>query len=253
MKEVDYKDSKSIGPVLKGVDVVISTLGAPALGDQMNLINAAFEAGVQRFIPSEFGSDTAHPKNSSLPVYGGKVASADRLKELSSENPKFTYTLVNNGAFFDSGLQNGFTIDPATHTTRIFNGGDVPFSVTRLSTVANAVTNLLDHLDETKNRGVYIHDTVVTQNQLVGIVKDIDGKEWDLTPVDSQQLQKDSYEELKKPSPDFGKAMMGFLPSAIYGEGSGGDFTGKTDNELLGVKGMSKAEVREMIRGIVEG
>ena len=252
IKEVDYKSTSSITQALNGVDAVVSTLGAPGLGDQMNLINAAFEAGVQRFVPSEFGCDTANPNNKGLPVYGGKVASANRLGELAEQNPKFTYTLFYNNLFFDSGIKNGFIIHPATHTAKIYDGGDVPISATRLSTIAKAVTNLLDHLDETKNRIVYVHDAVVTQNQLIGMVKEIDGKEWELTPVDTRQLMNECYEELKKPSPDFGKAMIGFLPRAIYGEENGGDFSGKTDNELLGVKSMSEQEVREMVKGIVQ-
>ena len=42
---------------LKGVDVVVSTVGGPALHDQLLVIEAAKEAGVKRFYPSEFGGD----------------------------------------------------------------------------------------------------------------------------------------------------------------------------------------------------
>ena len=38
-----------------GVDVVISTLGAPALATQTQLADASSAAGVKLFVPSEFG------------------------------------------------------------------------------------------------------------------------------------------------------------------------------------------------------
>ena len=253
IKEVDYTDTSSLIPVLGGIDVVISTLAAVALGDQLNLVQAAYEAGVPRFIPSEFGSDTSNPANNALPVYAGKVNTANRLKELSKENPKFTYTLVYNQLFLDSGLKGGFIIHPATHSARVYDGGDSPISVTRLGTVAKATTAILDHLDETANRIVYIHDTVVTQNQLIGIVKGIDGQDWELSQVDTSKLRKESFAELKKEKPDYGKAMVGFLPGAIYGKDAGGDFSGKTDNKLLGIKEMTEEELRKLVKDIVEG
>ena len=62
VKEVDYKSIDFLKAALQGIDVVISTLAAVGLGDQLNLVNAAFDAGVKRFIPSEFGSDTSKPQ-----------------------------------------------------------------------------------------------------------------------------------------------------------------------------------------------
>jgi nucleoside-diphosphate-sugar epimerase len=252
--EVDYKSASSIVPALKDVTVVICTLGSLAVGEQIPLVDAAASAGVKRFIPSEFGSDTTNPQNSHLPVYGGKVATQKHLQELSSQNPNFTYTFFLNNLFFDSGVSSGFIINPTSHTATLYDGGNVPISVTRLSTIASALVSLIDNaLDETKNRSVFIHDTVTTQNALIDIVKSIDNKPWNTTVVDSAKLRDESFAELGKPNPDFGKAMVGFLPIAIYGKEGGGNFEGKTDNKLLGVKEMRKQEVVEMVRGIVEG
>lgn len=44
-----------------GIDAVVSLVGAPALTEQKPYIDAAVEAGVNRFIPSEFGCDTQAP------------------------------------------------------------------------------------------------------------------------------------------------------------------------------------------------
>ena len=42
----------------RGQDAVVSNVGAAAFLDQKKMIDAAIEAGVKRFIPSEFSVDT---------------------------------------------------------------------------------------------------------------------------------------------------------------------------------------------------
>ena len=44
-----------------GIDAIVSVVGSLALPSQLNYIDAAVEAGVERFIPSEFGCDTQAP------------------------------------------------------------------------------------------------------------------------------------------------------------------------------------------------
>jgi uncharacterized protein YbjT (DUF2867 family) len=44
-----------------GIDAIVSVIGSLALPDQLAYIDAAVEAGVNRFIPSEFGCDTQAP------------------------------------------------------------------------------------------------------------------------------------------------------------------------------------------------
>src|SRR5690242_16544214 len=58
VKEVDFTSVPSLTEALKGHFAVVSTLATIAVGSQDLLIDAAAAAGVTRFIPSEFGSDT---------------------------------------------------------------------------------------------------------------------------------------------------------------------------------------------------
>ena len=78
---------------------MVSAVGMPLVKMQLELIDAAIEAGVKRFLPSEFGFDLTLPQNRAEKVYGMKVAIADKLKEAAERNPGFTYTLVSNGEF----------------------------------------------------------------------------------------------------------------------------------------------------------
>jgi len=57
---------------------------------------------------------------------------------------------------------------PSPSNTTVYDGGNIPFSTTRLSTLARAITaSLQHHRAATANRVLYIHDGVVTQNLLL--------------------------------------------------------------------------------------
>jgi nucleoside-diphosphate-sugar epimerase len=250
--EVDYNSTDSITPHLNGVHTVIAAVGSTSIASQTNLVTAAASASVQRFIPSEFGSDTLLPENAKLPVYAAKTAVKEQLKSLSATNPSFTYTLFYNNAFLDSGLTNGFIADVPNHKANLYDGGERPFSATKLDTIGRAVVTLLQHLEETKNRAVYIQDVATTQKEVIDIVKEKDGQSWSIAPIDLPTLLKDSYAELGKDKPDFGTAMVGFVRQAAFGEGRGCDFSDHLDNELLGVKGLTKEEWKEYVRSFVK-
>lgn len=49
----------SLTKALKGQDAVVSMLPIIALSEQQNVAEAAIRAGVKRFIPSEYGSDSS--------------------------------------------------------------------------------------------------------------------------------------------------------------------------------------------------
>ncbi|ETN37759.1 uncharacterized protein HMPREF1541_07382 [Cyphellophora europaea CBS 101466] len=245
--EVDYASPDTITPHLNGVHTVIATLGSTSIAAQTGLISAAASAGVSRFIPSEFGCDTFAPRVSELPVYGAKVAVQKQLKALADSQPGFTWTAVLNQAFLDSGLTNGFIADVPNHKINLYDGGDTPFSATRLDTIARAVVGVLSHLEETRNRAVYVHDIVTTQNEIVGFAKEADGQSWSVAPVDLTVLREEAYKELGKEKPDFATAMTGLVRQAAFGKGWGCDFTGKVDNELLGLKGMTKEELKAYV------
>jgi uncharacterized protein YbjT (DUF2867 family) len=53
--QVDYSNNESIKHALTGVDVIISTISGTAIGVQEKIAAAAKEAGVQLFVPSEYG------------------------------------------------------------------------------------------------------------------------------------------------------------------------------------------------------
>ncbi|KAF7554809.1 hypothetical protein G7Z17_g2649 [Cylindrodendrum hubeiense] len=248
IKEVDYAMEEDLTEALTGIDVVVSTLATESISAQSALINAAIASGVTRFIPSEFGSDTANTKTRNLPVYKHKVMIQDDLVKKAEQNPSFSYTLIFNNAFLDWGIRVGFLINPKVRTATLYDGGDRPFSATRQSTIGKAVLGVVLNLEATKNKGVYVHDGVITQNGLIAIAKKMDPREWTTTTSITAQLERSGYEELKKANPDIGKAMYGFLTRAIWGQGYGGNFTRRVDNAVLGLPVLAENEIEEIVK-----
>ena len=72
---------------------------------QEALIKASTLAGVRRFIPSEFGSDTLNARVRSFPFFADKLRHQDILRRAAEKNSDFSYSLVNiTGPFLDWGL-----------------------------------------------------------------------------------------------------------------------------------------------------
>ncbi|KAL6245685.1 hypothetical protein RBB50_007684 [Rhinocladiella similis] len=250
--EVDYSSVASLTEALKGQDVVVSTLATEVVGSQYPLIDAAIAAGVKRFIPSEFGSDTTNPKSSKLPVYKYKAETQQYLKAKAAENPGFTYTLVINGAFFSWGIQVGFIVNLQNHSATVWNGGDVPFAATNLETIGKAIVGVIEHLPETANRAVYVQEALVTQNQLIKYAKEKDGVEWQITPKETAKAYEEALAELAKgPDANIGAAMIGTLMSALFDSSYGPDFSAHLDNELLGIKALTDAEVKQLVQNLL--
>ncbi|KAK6949578.1 hypothetical protein Daesc_009661 [Daldinia eschscholtzii] len=253
IKEVDFSSVESLTPVLAGVQVVVSCVATTAMGGQNPLIDAAAAAGVRRFIPAEFGIDSTNPLCVQLPIIGvSKIKTQRHLQEKSKSNPGFTYTAIATGLFLDWCLEEKIILDIPQHTAVLYNGGDVKFSATLLTDIAKAVLGVIAHQDETANRVVHIHSALVTQNQLIQYVKDKDGKEWNTTFKDTEELRQESlaaYAEGSKEGID--AAALGFSLVGMFTPDYGCDFSSHLDNELLGIKELSQSKLRKLVESFL--
>lgn len=102
VEQVDYGSLESLNAALQGQDAVVSAIATVAVGGQTSLINAAIQQGVKRFIPSEFGINTRIVEGTPIgKIVQDKVKTVDYLDEKSKANPRFTWTGVSSGLFFD--------------------------------------------------------------------------------------------------------------------------------------------------------
>ena len=215
---VDYSSIPDLTTALTGQDAVVSALTTSAMDTQLPLIQASIAAGVKRFIPSEFSANTDNPKSATLPVYQSKIKVHRHLKGLESNHPLFTYTLIRTGPFLDYCLNHGFFLDFKAETTPFYDGGDRPFSTTSLATIGRAVVGILQHLDETGNRVVFVHDVVTTQRKILAIAEKLaPGRTWTPVDVSTADMLATAQGNYAKGKVDFG-ASIGFLICAIFRE-----------------------------------
>lgn len=96
----DYPEAELL-EAFKGQDAVVSTIATASTVRQRAIVDTAIKAGVKRFVPSEFGSDTQNEKAVAiLPQYfKGKVETVEYLKE--KEKDGLTWTAFVTGPFFE--------------------------------------------------------------------------------------------------------------------------------------------------------
>ena len=96
----DYPEAELL-EAFKGQDAVVSAITTSSTAQQHAIIDAAVKAGVKRFLPSEFGSNTKNPKGRSVipMLFDGKTSAVDYLK--SKEKDGLTWSAIVTGPFFD--------------------------------------------------------------------------------------------------------------------------------------------------------
>ncbi|KAK4496884.1 hypothetical protein PRZ48_011333 [Zasmidium cellare] len=244
---IDYTSVSSLTSALQGQDVFVSNI--PNHGDQKPLIDAAIAADVKRFLPSEFGMDVMRDvKTAALPAFkDGKKVIQEYLKE---KGDKITWTCVVTGLFLDWCLDVGFSVD-LKGTTRVIDDGNKKASTTLLSDIGKAVVGVLQHPEETKNRAVYVQSASLSQNDLLEIAKKVKpGFSPKIQQTSTAQFEYDAYAKLKK-GEDVDNAMMDFVFESVFGEGFASDWSGETDNALLGIKELSEPELEEVVKRYV--
>ncbi|GAW15820.1 hypothetical protein ANO14919_052420 [Xylariales sp. No.14919] len=246
VKPVDYDSVESLTTAFQGQDAVVSTIAFAALTKQLNLIEAAVKANVKRFIPSTFGSDTTNPKTSKLAVFADKVALQEALVAEAAKG-SISYTAIYTGVFFDWGLKAGLILDAKEKSITLYDGGERRFSTTTLESIGKAVAGVLKKPEETKNRGVFVQDAAPTLKQLKAVAEKVTGVSWQgkEVSVDNDVLPPASA-ELEKEIPDPNKFIFPQIIASVWGEGYGAHFQ-KLDNELLGLKEFTEADIEAVV------
>ncbi|EOA92116.1 hypothetical protein ACJQWK_03648 [Exserohilum turcicum] len=224
----------------KHIDALIMTIAGRHVDSQKKLIDAAFQAGVQRVMPAEFGScDSADAKtNKILPLMQGKKVVRDYLlslqdKRASEAMPAFTWTSLVTGHFFDWGLVRSLLkFDVKARKAYLLDGGAIKFSASNLDFIASAVVRILEMPEKTANRLLYVHSLHVTQNQVLEALEKVTGERF-------ERIQQSSEEELERERP---KMMAGDMEAreevvAVWGVVAA-DWKGKDGfaNEMLGLE-----------------
>jgi len=197
----DYSPS-SLALALAGQDAVISLLGLSAIGDQQYaMIEAAIKAGVKRFLPSEFGLDTASAQLLAVvPPFRVRAELIDNLKAKQAAGSPIEWTAVVTGMFLDWGLRTGFLdVNVERRTAELWDDGDVPFTVSNLTIVARTVVKLLTDAaayDVSRNAYIYTGSVTTTQKELLAATEKATNAKFEVTRIESQKLIAESTTKL---------------------------------------------------------
>lgn len=209
----DYDSVSSLKGAFQGQDAVISLVAGVALGDQNKLIDAAIAAGVQRFLPSEFGGNTTDKRARDIvPVFEAKVAAVNYLR---SKEGQISWTSVSNGAFLDWGLQVGFLgFNGSTKTATLFDEGKAVFSATNLHQVGLALIKVLEKADLTRNQYVWVNSFQTSQQDILKTVEKITGTQWTVEKQSTKKLIEEGRAKLQRQ--DF-SAVGDLIQAMIFG------------------------------------
>ncbi|KAF4984362.1 hypothetical protein FDECE_17111 [Fusarium decemcellulare] len=196
-EKADYNDKKSLKELLSGVEAVLSfVLAKHDSGNvaQKNLIDAAIEAGVKRFAPSEYVSASFE----NLPFYQGKAEIRDYLQELNAGKKVLEYSLFQPGLFLNylaSPKQTAkhlttfpFQIDFEHCRAIVVDGDDPEVTLTTVQDLAGVIARAVEYEGEWPINGGISANQVRISN-LLKLGQKIRGKPFVVEKVNAEDLE----------------------------------------------------------------
>lgn len=232
----DYS-AASLLDAFRGQDAVISTVSSTNPGSldlQKSLIDAAIEAGVRIFVPSEYGVDTSDRSSPNfIPFLAEKIAILDYLRD---RQDKISWIALVTGSLFDWGLRiPGFGgWDLGAHNVTIYDGGDIPYEATNLDQVGRAIAKSLNSPELTRNQHVYVNSFTVTQNKVLDALERITGEKFTVSHSTVEDLWQGGATQLKEGQP---LGLLAMIAGTIYGKGGLANYSATKGlwNEKIGL------------------
>ncbi|KAI1099215.1 NmrA-like family protein [Jackrogersella minutella] len=232
-----------------GKDAVVMTTNFQVFGQEDKFINAAVKAGVKRFIPSEFGSNTRNLNTLTMfPMMGAKARVISELKAKEANGLSWTALCV--GMFLDMGLVTGFMgYDLKEHTATIWDDGNQRFSSSTRASIAKAVSGVLKHPKDTTNQYVFVSSFETSMNELLSALEKAQGAKYSISHTTAGEEVADGKAMLAKG--DFMKSHKLLLAANLL-PGYGNNFAEeeKLWNDILGVP---QEDIDDAVAQIVRG
>ncbi|KAF7561268.1 hypothetical protein G7046_g2886 [Stylonectria norvegica] len=200
--QTSYKDKAELVKIFTGVEVVLNFIvvnNDPGNVVSTLLVDAAIEAGVKRFAPSEWGmSQKLHDMIEKAPWYQAKVDMQAYLRKINKEKKVIEYTLFQPGMFMEyAAYPRKITKHVATMATAwqledlriitVSGTEDKPVTLTSIPDIAAAVRGAIEYEGEWPEVGGISGDQI-TPRQLQQIVQKIRGQPVSLELVEQTDL-----------------------------------------------------------------
>ncbi|GKZ34365.1 hypothetical protein AbraIFM66950_004596 [Aspergillus brasiliensis] len=188
-----YKEAKSY----QGFDVVISLAGNSIMVDQPQMIDAAIEAGVTHFYPSEFGVDISQPAFLQERYFRDKHLTREHLRKTARELPGFVFTEMIIGAFAETFiLSDVFGLDRQARTFTYYGDLDDVKSISSMEDTAKYTVDsiLLPVEAGITERTLKVPNGNYTVRELVKVLSELDGTQYEtrVFPVGEARKQQES-------------------------------------------------------------
>ncbi|BAZ11814.1 hypothetical protein NIES4071_36400 [Calothrix sp. NIES-4071] len=194
--EGDLMNPETLLQVCEGVDVVVSAVGnnQVTVPGQKNLIDAAKQQGVKRFIPSDYSVDYRK-------LDYGDNDNLDMRKQVFEylQQSGLEYTLILNGAFMDNvGTPYMPQFDLEHNTFQYWGDGETPLDFTTTDDTAKYVAEAVSD-PELANKALEVAGDVLTAKQLKAAYEEATGNTLEEKPLGSVEELK-AWIATKKPS-----------------------------------------------------
>ncbi|KAJ4142989.1 hypothetical protein NW765_000127 [Fusarium oxysporum] len=206
---------ESLSKVFEGQDAVISLFPILSLEAQAIAIEAAIAAGVKRFIPSEYGSDSTNPDViAAVPFFEAKKKYLDYLK---SREDAISWTGLITGPFFDWGLPMGiWGFDLINKKAQLFDGGNTKFTASNGAQVGRALVAILANPAKTANKLVSVESFTTTQSEVLAVLEKATGTEWARTEIPVEEVRAEAFKLLSEGDVANGGAKA--IASVVFGK-----------------------------------
>ncbi|ETS83124.1 hypothetical protein PFICI_05000 [Pestalotiopsis fici W106-1] len=262
IKKIDYSRPETLVDALRGQDALVITLsGHTPKGTELQLVNAAGEAGVPWILPNEWSPDTANEALvKDVFVFEFKVATRKAITELG----KSSFISVSTGFWYEWSLaiKPAYGFDFDSRTVTFFDDGETKICTTTWPHLGRAVAALLSLpiqaeggddkacLDALRNQVVYVNSFNVSQRDMLESALRVTGtreSDWTITRVSAEQRYADGVREIKE-GVRVGFAKMMYT-RVFFADGCG-DF--ETKGTINGVLGLPKEDMDTATRAAIE-
>ncbi|KAK6816110.1 hypothetical protein RU639_009054 [Aspergillus parasiticus] len=175
-----------LASILRDFDVVISAIDALSMHAQENLVTAAKQAGVKRFVPCAF--ITVCPPGGVFRLRDEKEAIYQHIRKLH-----LPYTIIDVGFWHQISFPTvpSGRVDYASMyapNTTIHAGGNAPNLLTDLRDIGPFVARIIAD-PRTLNRSVYTWSDVLTQNEIFDMMEEVSGEKIERTYMSAETIE----------------------------------------------------------------
>lgn len=230
----DFSTS-SLKTAFAGQDLVISTTAGGDSTQQIGIIDAAIAAGVQRFMPHEFGHDTLNRRISERVLnVAGRAKVIEHLRTVSMASSDFEWVGVATGYTLDTGLIGGnLGFDMQWHSATIHGIGTEIFAVSSLQRVGQVVARVVDCWDKVKNQYMYAAGALTSANEVLRSAEKATQREFTVGNYDVNDCIREAQARIERGYPDSGMFLL--ERSILYDEelDAAEPFRSRSSNDVL--------------------